>query len=552
MRRISLMFQLDPTEERIISLVRVVCKQIPELSGHKFPEPVARICGGWVRDKILGKPSKDLDISIDSMTGEQFGNFLAEYNRLHHLKAVGRMQTTESRPEQIKNLAVSFVTIYGQPVEILSLRKEEYRPGDRNPIRVSRATPEEDALRRDLTINALFYNCTTGKIEDFTGKGLQDLKTLTLRTPVDPIRTFEDDPLRLLRVLRFHARYGGSTIAPEVLAAMKDPHIQQLIVQKLHSDRNAPGIVPERTAEELRKTMLGQQPEKAFRTMYETGLLGKLMNLPSSFSPMDMDQKNRHHIYSVIEHTFRVLEHVNRFALEENLSTNERMHLNFAALFHDMGKLDPRTHKAKPDGSYGYSGDPLREDRLAHEESSAQVWESFANALQLSNTERDTVRDVILGHMKPHAHLEDRVDDRALRRYMRKHPLWHLHYLHALGDLHGKEINPDEVEQFQEQRKRLSTLNTPVQTRKDLLDGKAIMGLVGPEYEVAPPKGQKGYIEVIKERIREAQDEDPSFTKDDASRLVSSILSSGDLESYRRSKSASWVSRLLKILPFSA
>ena len=113
-------------------------------------------------------------------------------------------QLEESTPPKLdqnkfKNLAVAFLKIYGQEVEILNLRGGEvYEEGSRNPVSTRFGTPEEDAFRRDLTINAMFYNINTQQIEDLTGHGMEDLKTMTLRTPLDPLETFQDDPLRFV------------------------------------------------------------------------------------------------------------------------------------------------------------------------------------------------------------------------------------------------------------------------------------------------------------------------------------------------------------------
>jgi tRNA nucleotidyltransferase (CCA-adding enzyme) len=95
------------------------------------------------------------------------------------------------------------------PIDLVNLRKEEYALDSRIPT-VAFGTPLEDALRRDLTINALFYNINTGQVEDYTEHGIEDLKAGRIRTPLNPEQTFKDDPLRILRVFRFAARYNFS------------------------------------------------------------------------------------------------------------------------------------------------------------------------------------------------------------------------------------------------------------------------------------------------------------------------------------------------------
>jgi len=542
----SINIPLDELEEKITSLILQVCKSIPQLSNGKYSETTARICGGWVRDKILNKQSKDLDVSVDNMTGKQFGEFISLYDKQNNVGAVGRITTTDARPEQIKNLEVSFLNIYGQKVDLLSLRKEVYTPGNRNPI-VTMATPQEDAYRRDLTLNALFYNINTKQVEDHTGKGLSDLKSMTLRTPLDPIKTFQDDPLRVLRVFRFYSRYANSTISPEVIEAIKDPGVQHQLTRKIINANDPEGIVVERTAEEFRKLMSGTQPEKALQVMYETGLLGKMLNLPASFNPLNMDQRNKWHQLTVIEHTLEVLKNVNNLSKEYGLTDEERAKMNFAALFHDLGKLDPRSHKNKPDGTRGYSGDPNNPSAIPHEQSSADFWKIFSKALQLNNEETQSIGELIAGHMRPHSHIEEDgpdISDKTLRRYVRKNPNWVFQYIHAMADAMSKSKTPDVsvTNPYRQNIDRIKLLSPTQNMAKsqDLLNGKEIMDLIG--LPAAPPKGQIGYIEVIKERIREVQDENPNLSKEQAQEIAKNMLTSGELDIYK--KAITWFKRI--------
>lgn len=521
---------LDEKENKIFTFIRQAIGAIPTA-------PVARVAGGWVRDKLLGKESKDIDITVQGMTGIEFANQLRQFAIDAYgtnQKIVGTIKDTEARPEQIKNLAVAFLRIYGQDVEILNIRgKEIYEPGSRNPITLDmEATPEEDAHRRDLTINSLFYNINTGKVEDFTGKGYDDLLTMTLRTPLEPVKTFQDDPLRVLRILRFHSRYPNSKIDPAVIKAMADEEVQHQITRRLTSPEETAGIVPERTAEELRKLMLGAQPDAALRVMYQTGLLAKILNLPEEFHPLHMDQRSQHHDLNVIEHTLNVIKNVNNLSQEFDVTPQQRLYLNLSALFHDIGKLDPRSHKVKPDGSIGYSGHE-GEGSVAHEDSSAELWDQFATALKLSEKERTTVKDIVSGHMRPHAHFEDNIpsaSDKTLRRYMRKNPMWMMQYLHAMGDAMSKSSDPQPGADspYRENLQRLQILDPSVNMggaapRNDLLNGRRIIELVG-----ANPR--LGYIETVKERIREMQDENPELTPQEAEQLILDMKQRGEFD----------------------
>lgn len=525
---------LTGTEEAIFSFIREATTSIPG-------QPTPRVAGGWVRDKLLGKMSKDIDITVEGMKGVDYANYLKQYAQNKYgpkQNVIGTIKDTEARPEQIKNLAVAFLRIYGEDVEILNLRGNEvYEEGNRNPVSTNfEATPEEDALRRDLTINSLFYNVLTGRVEDFTGQGYDDLATMTLRTPLDPDRTFKDDPLRLLRVLRFHSRYKNSKIAPEVIEAMRDPDVQKMIYRKMHDKNDPMGIVTERTAEEFRKILVGQQPEKAVRLMYETGLLQNMLNLPPEFHPLNMDQRNKHHALTVIDHTLEVLKNVNILSQEYDIDKEDRMMLNAAAIFHDIGKLDPRSHKIKPDGSVGYSGSLTRDDALTHQQSSADVFSGFAKALGLNNKEQKKIHSLVSKHMDPHAHVEDGVipSDKQLRKFKTKNEDWFLLYIHSMADAMSKSTESDRT-RTEPYQKNIQRLNDPALFpqpvgNKDLLNGKDIMSIVG--LPPNPPAGMKGYIEVVKDRIQEEQFSNPNLTKEEAIKIVQNMISSGELSQY--------------------
>lgn len=123
----------------------------------------------------------------------------------------------KANSDKSKHLETATIKVGDVFIDLVNLRCETYSEDSRVP-QVEIGTPEQDAFRRDLTINSMFYNINTNTVEDFTGKGIQDLKDKVLRTPLDPLQTFLDDPLRLLRTVRFAQRFGFE-IAPEITVA---------------------------------------------------------------------------------------------------------------------------------------------------------------------------------------------------------------------------------------------------------------------------------------------------------------------------------------------
>lgn len=132
-----------------------------------------RVAGGWVRDKLLGLESHDIDIALDTVTGVNFTQNLQNYMKENNIGQTKGFGVIKPNPDQSKHLEAATINIDGDWLDFVNLRKEEYTADSRVPT-IEFGTPEEDALRRDLTINALFYNINESKVEDFTQKGLQD------------------------------------------------------------------------------------------------------------------------------------------------------------------------------------------------------------------------------------------------------------------------------------------------------------------------------------------------------------------------------------------
>ncbi|KAJ3409695.1 hypothetical protein CcCBS67573_g02461 [Chytriomyces confervae] len=237
---------LNESEKLICDLLIEVANFLNTSNPNKVPITL-RIAGGWVRDKasqsLLGLESHDLDIALDSIMGYEFAQAVNEYIQIYRdpqsqpdpavngssenlsgtskkkSSILGSIAKIDSNPEKSKHLETATVKVFGQMIDFVNLRTETYKEDSRIP-QMEFGTPLQDALRRDITINALFYNLHTCKVEDHTSLGLSDLANGHVRTPLPPLQTFLDDPLRILRVIRFASRF-GFTIEPDILEACR-------------------------------------------------------------------------------------------------------------------------------------------------------------------------------------------------------------------------------------------------------------------------------------------------------------------------------------------
>ncbi|KAI9797659.1 MAG: hypothetical protein M1825_005718, partial [Sarcosagium campestre] len=310
---------LTPTEERLRRLLLDVADYIdyekanaPSESSSSLsiigseakdrPKIELRFTGGWVRDKLLGLDSPDIDVGINVMTGYQFGLKTKQYlddprNVVRHSirpkiqqdstttstqntdlvgevvsgeDLLGGLHKIEANPEKSKHLETVTTRIFGLDIDLVNLRKETYTEDSRNP-QMEFGTAKEDALRRDATINALFYNLNESKLEDFTGYGLDDMRSKILRTPLDPHQTFKDDPLRILRLIRFASRLKFDIVS-EAESAMSDESIRRALEAK---------ISRERIGAEIEKMLKGPAPDYALGLIHRLGLYDVIFTDPS-------------------------------------------------------------------------------------------------------------------------------------------------------------------------------------------------------------------------------------------------------------------------------
>jgi tRNA nucleotidyltransferase/poly(A) polymerase len=234
--------KLTPKEQQLRRLLLDVAASIDRAGDVSSQPIVLRWAGGWVRDRLLGLESHDIDVAINLMTGVPFAQRLRDYCDTPEARAahaigdsdIGSLHNVASNPDRSKHLETAMVRMFGLDLDFVNLRRETYTDVSRNP-QMEFGTPMEDALRRDATINALFYNLNEDKVEDFTG-GVADMATKLIRTPMEPLQTFMDDPLRVLRLVRFASRLEFS-IDKETEKFMGDERVLASLRVKISRER---------------------------------------------------------------------------------------------------------------------------------------------------------------------------------------------------------------------------------------------------------------------------------------------------------------------------
>nr|XP_043617412.1 tRNA nucleotidyltransferase cca2 isoform X2 [Erigeron canadensis]XP_043617413.1 tRNA nucleotidyltransferase cca2 isoform X2 [Erigeron canadensis] len=248
---------------------------------HFKLETKLRVAGGWVRDKLLGKECYDIDIALDDMLGREFCEKVNEYlvSTGEETQGIGVIQ---SNPDQSKHLETARMRLFDVWIDFVNLRSEDYAENSRIPT-MQFGTAEQDAFRRDLTINSLFYNINTCSVEDLTGRGLDDLRSGKVVTPLPPKETFLDDPLRVLRAIRFSARFEFE-MAEELKLAAADNEVKSAIADK---------ISRERIGHEVDLMVSGNQPVKAMAHISELGLLWVVFTPPPNCEPIISDDHDK-------------------------------------------------------------------------------------------------------------------------------------------------------------------------------------------------------------------------------------------------------------------
>ena len=348
----------------------------------------AFVIGGYVRDCFLGCPSKDIDIVVESKPGvEHAGIALAE--------AVAAK--TGAKVSVFRSFGTAMLKYHGLEVEFVGARRESYQRESRKPI-VEDGTLEEDQLRRDFTINAMAFSLQEedfGALVDPFG-GIRDLAAGIIRTPLEPEQTYSDDPLRMLRAIRFAARLTTPehpfTIVPESLQAMKTMADRLQILSK------------ERIVEEVNKMLLTDHPAMAFQLMEETGLLQQFLPEVSRLRGVEtVDGKGHKENFT---HTLQVVENVIRSEKEEGREPN--LWLHWAALLHDVGK--PVSKRYVAGQGWTFHG---------HEVTGARLVPKIFGRLKMPlNEKMKYVEKLVSLHLRPIALVDDEVTDSAVRRLL--------------------------------------------------------------------------------------------------------------------------------------
>jgi tRNA nucleotidyltransferase (CCA-adding enzyme) len=246
--------------------------KLPDSEPHKVE---LRIAGGWVRDRVLGVASHDVDIAIGGMSGVDFATAVQSYLKLKQPDQVKRIGVIAANPNQSKHLETATMVVMGLECDFCNLRAQEiYTEDSRIPV-TRFGTELEDAQRRDFCLNALFYNLHTKQVEDWTQRGLKDLlEEKLLVTPLDPFITLQDDPLRVLRAIRFAIRL-DFTLDETLRQASSSDTIHQALMVK---------VSRERVGKELEGMLSGKgaKPHKALALIGDLQLSSCVFSLPPS------------------------------------------------------------------------------------------------------------------------------------------------------------------------------------------------------------------------------------------------------------------------------
>ncbi|MCM8776803.1 MAG: CCA tRNA nucleotidyltransferase [Candidatus Omnitrophica bacterium] len=413
-------------KKRYISSVDIL-EKLREFSKKK--RIVTYLVGGYIRDRLLRRKSNDIDIvmEVDALTFAK--DFALEYN-LPMPVFYGRFGT-------------AMIEVSGVKIEFATARKESYPDDSRKPY-IRKATIEEDCARRDFTINAIAQNLITGEIIDFFN-GRQDIKKKIIRTPVSPERTFYDDPLRILRGIRFATRLKFE-IEKHTLEGMKK-NVARLSIVSI-----------ERISEEILKMLEAKEPSRGFYLMDDVGALDIILPEVSALK----EKRTEHPCKELFPHTLKVLD---------NISVHTKdVYLKIAALLHDIGK--PSTLQVI-NGKVSFH---------RHEFIGQKMVYKICRRLNIPEDKGKFIGRMIRFHLRPHLLAKENPTDNALRRFIREmgkdiRPLFTLAKADLTSHNPGRVKNALERLTILEERIKEINRKDKISSFKLAVDGYVIMEL---------------------------------------------------------------------------
>ena len=331
------------------------------------------VVGGYVRDIFLNRPSKDIDVVVVGSGIEMAEAFGKKLGRGAHVSV-------------FRNFGTAQVKFRDTEVEFVGARKESYSHDSRKPI-VENGTLEDDQNRRDFTINAMavcLNNERFGELVDPFG-GLDDLKERTIRTPLDPDITFSDDPLRMMRCIRF--------------ASQLNFYIDDVTFSALERNKERIRIISrERIADELNKILLSPVPSKGFVELDRCGLLELIFPEVSALQGVEVKNGRAHK--DNFYHTLEVLDNISK-------QTNN-LWLRWSALLHDIAK--PRTKRWEPKIGWTFHNHNFIGEKM--------IPEIFRKMKLPMNEKMKFVQKMVSLHMRPIVIADEEVTDSAVRRLL--------------------------------------------------------------------------------------------------------------------------------------